>query len=88
MKEELIKRLALDAKASEAEIIAAVATLQETVATLQDAVARKTAVTKREEKIQGLIVKTGMQRADAEHVIDQQAREDAARKTSKKSKNK
>ena len=71
MKEELIKLLGLDAKASDADIVKAVTALKSAVAASKPAA--------REQKISALMLATGMQRTDAEHTIDQQAREDAAR---------
>ena len=66
MKAQLVQLLGLSAEADEAQIVKAVADLVTTTA--------------REKEIQALMRTTGMQRHDAENLIDQRAREDSARK--------
>ena len=76
MKENLIKLLELDAKATDEQIVKAVADLKSALAASKPG--------KRELAIRKKMELTGMQRTDAEHVVDQQAAEDAARaKTAK-----
>ena len=65
-------QLGLGDEATFAEVASAIAALKESAAD-------STALVEREQKISALILKTGMQRTDAEHTIDQQAKEDAAR---------
>jgi len=79
MKEQLIKLLGLDAKATDEQIIEAVTKLKQQAAALAQA-------SSREQAIVAKMQKTGMQRSDAEHVIDQQAKEDEARKKAAKKK--
>jgi hypothetical protein len=71
------KVLKLDPDASISDVL-------EAIKSLKNQKAAGAADTERETKIAQLMQKTGMQRTDAEHVIDQQAREDKARKAPKK----
>lgn len=76
MKEQLTKLLGLKADASDEQILKAVAALNSAVAASKPSA--------REAAIQKIIAATGMQRTDAEHTVDQQAKEDAARKKAAK----
>lgn len=72
MKQKLIKLLGLKTDASEAEILDAVTALKTQIASL-------TKTSDRETQISELVTLTGMQRSDAEHTIDQQAKENQLR---------
>lgn len=81
MKEQLIELLGLDTKADESAIVKAVAEIKSALEASKPG--------KRELAIRKKMEVTGMSRTDAEHVVDQQAKEDAAReKAQAKSKKK